>query len=139
MILEKVSEEVKKGMKAGNKEKVLALKNLKAELENNLKEKKPKDELEVVTSYKNKLVKAKGAYQGMKEKEAEIEREITFVKEYLPEQMSDQAVDSLIKDVIKGLGEKKNMGLVMKAVVPLTKGKYDGSKLSQRVLAQLQG
>ena len=138
MILAQVNEAIKTNMKAGKPSVVSALRSLKAELESNHKAKKPQQELEVVVAYKNKLSKALDAYVGKFDKQKEIQFEINIVQEYLPKQMSDASVDALIQEAIEALGENKNMGAVMKAVAPLTKGKYDGKRLSQRVQEALK-
>ena len=133
MILAQVNDAIKQNMKSKNVFVVSALKSLKAELENNLKDKSPKPEIDVVVAYKNKLVKAQDAYMGKFGMMQQIQKEIDVVAQYLPEQMSEATVLELIKEAVDGLGDNKNMGMVMKAVVPLTKGKFDGKRLSQLV------
>lgn len=132
MILEMVNDAIKVNMKAGDSFKVSALRSLKAELENNQKAKNPIAEMDVIISYKNKLSKAIEIYVGKIEKQKEIQFEMDVVQEYLPEQMSDASVDALIQETVNAL-ENKSIGAVMKAIAPLTKGKYDGKRLSQRI------
>lgn len=63
------------------------------------------------------------------------EKEIKVLERYLPEQLSDDELDSLVKEVVKEVGasEKKQMGLVMKALMPKIAGRADGKKVSQTV------
>ena len=56
------------------------------------------------------------------------EAEISILSAYLPEQLSDAAVDALVKEAIAATGatSAKEMGKVMGWLAPKTKGKVDG-------------
>jgi hypothetical protein len=138
MILDQVNEKIKVNMKSGNPFVVTTLKGLKSELETNSKMVKPVSEMDVVILYKNKLVKSLDAYVGKFDKQKEIQSELDIVQEFLPKQMSDDTVDSLIKEAGSGLGDNANMGSIMKAISPIVKGKYDGKKLCERVKIYLK-
>jgi len=56
--------------------------------------------------------------------------EIEVLQAYLPAQLTEDEVRAIVEKAIEDNGiekEKKNMGRVMKAVMPLVKGKADGS------------
>ena len=55
--------------------------------------------------------------------------EIDILQSYLPEQLSEDEVRSIVTKAMEEAGiapEKKNMGMIMKTVMPLVKGKADG-------------
>lgn len=69
------------------------------------------------------------------EKEKE---ELTILQAYLPEQLSEEELRSLIQQEIERLGaiSKADMGKVMGCVVPKIKGKADG-KAAQKIVQEL--
>ena len=66
-------------------------------------------------------------------------KEMALLKKYLPEQLSEEAVAALVKDVIAAVGatSKKDMGKVMKEVMARVKGQADGKLVSRLVGAAL--
>jgi uncharacterized protein YqeY len=79
----------------------------------------------------------KGGRPDLKELE---EKELLILEAYLPTQISDEALDKIIKNAILDTGatSKKEMGLVIKATMEKTCGQADGKKISQRVSQLLQ-
>jgi len=77
----------------------------------------------------------KGGKKEMADKE---KKEAAILQKYLPEQMSEVDLRKIIKEAISNVGakEQKDMGRVMKELVPKTKGKADGSLIS-RVVKEL--
>jgi uncharacterized protein YqeY len=61
--------------------------------------------------------------------------EIAILKEYLPAQLTDKALDELIHLAVKEVGavSMKDMGKVMSTVVPKINGRADGAIVSQKV------
>lgn len=70
---------------------------------------------------------------------ANEERELTIVKEYLPEALGDDELADLVRGVIADLGAEsmKDMGRVMKECVSRAEGRADGNRISALVKAQL--
>lgn len=66
---------------------------------------------------------------------AKEQKEIEILKKYLPEQISPEALKSLVEESINKLGAKemKDMGKVMADLAPKVKGKADGSEVSSVV------
>ena len=66
-------------------------------------------------------------------------KEMELLKKYLPEQLSEDAVAALVKEVIAAVGatSKKDMGKVMKEVMARAKGQADGKLVSRLVGAAL--
>ncbi len=62
--------------------------------------------------------------------------EIEVLQTYLPAQMTEDEIRAVVEKAIEDDGierEKKNMGKVMKAVMPLVKGKADGAVVKKVV------
>lgn len=73
---------------------------------------------------------------------ADKEREeLVVLREYMPEQISGDALTDLIKEVIaqKGASSVKDMGMVMQELTAGHKGRYDGKEASGIVRALLAG
>ena len=60
---------------------------------------------------------------------------------YLPAQLSDEELQELVRAAVESTGASgpKDMGAVMKAVVPQVSGRADGGRVSAAVKAALQG
>ena len=60
---------------------------------------------------------------------------------YLPAQLSDDELAALVRDAVAetGAAGPRDMGAVMKAVVPRVAGRADGSRVSSAVKAALAG
>jgi uncharacterized protein YqeY len=61
--------------------------------------------------------------------------EIEIIKKYLPEQISNEELEAIIRETIKELNASgaKDIGKVMKAVIPKVKGRADGKVINARV------
>lgn len=79
---------------------------------------------------------AKGGRTDLVEKE---ESELKVIQEFMPAQMSDDAVDAEIDKAIKEAGATtaKDMGKVMKILMPKLTGKADGKAVGEKVKARL--
>src|SRR5699024_3810853 len=68
-----------------------------------------------------------------------LEKEIDILHDYMPQQLSENELEELIKETIAELGvtSKKDFSKVMGALMPIVKGKADGSKVQQLVQQQL--
>lgn len=64
-----------------------------------------------------------------------LKEEIKILQEYLPAQLSEAEISQLVKETIAELGatSKKEMGKVMSALMPKTKGRADGKIVNQIV------
>lgn len=65
--------------------------------------------------------------------------EINILLDYLPKQLTQEEVEIIVKELIADLNitEKKDIGILMKAVMPKVKGKTDGkivNKIAQNIL-----
>jgi uncharacterized protein YqeY len=69
----------------------------------------------------------------------QLEEEIAVLTNYLPEQMDEDALKSIIQEAINqtGAGSAKDMGRVMKTLLPRIRGRADSKKVSQMVKEML--
>jgi uncharacterized protein len=67
------------------------------------------------------------------------EKEIEILIPYLPKQLSEEEVEEIVKNAIKEVNatSMKDIGLVMKTVMPKVKGKTDGNIVSKMVKQNL--
>jgi uncharacterized protein YqeY len=63
------------------------------------------------------------------------EEEAGILQHYLPPQLDEEAVRALVREVIQG--GAGDLGSVMKAVMPRTKGRFDGKELNRIVREEL--
>ncbi len=69
-----------------------------------------------------------------------LKAEIEVLKKYLPEQLSEAEIESIVKNAISSTGavSAKDIGKVMQALMPETRGKADG-KLVNQIVKKLLG
>ncbi len=80
--------------------------------------------------------------QGNRPELAEKERaEITVLERYLPQALSPQEIEALVREAIAETGAKgpSDMGRLMKAVMPKTAGRADGKAVNETVRRLLAG
>ncbi len=63
---------------------------------------------------------------------AELKREMELLMEYLPPQLSHEELEAIVKEAVEttGASSVKDMGKVMAAVMPKTKGRADGKEIN---------
>jgi len=66
-------------------------------------------------------------------------RELEILKKYLPKELTEQEIKKIVEDakVKTGAATLKDIGLIMKEVVPQTKGKADGNLVAKIVKESL--
>ena len=71
---------------------------------------------------------------------SEAEAEIEVLKEYLPQQLSEEELNEIVKSTISELGatSMKDMGKIMSAIKPKVKGRADGKLINELVKNNLQ-
>jgi hypothetical protein len=64
-----------------------------------------------------------------------INREIEVLSQYMPEQMPDNELEELVRSTINEVGATtiRDIGKVMKVILPKVKGKADGSKVNSLI------
>ena len=141
-----LSTALKEAMKAKDKPKLDAIRQIQTEIAKKKSEKgeEVNDELVlgVISSYVKKMSKAVDEYNTLGEKGEEmaskIQFEIDFLTTYLPEQLSEEEVEKIVDDVLTELGDvdMSQMGRVIGAVMAKGDG-IDGSIVSKVVKGKL--
>jgi len=69
-----------------------------------------------------------------------LKAEIEVLKKYLPQQLSEEEIENVVKNAISSCGatSAKDIGKVMQAVMPETRGKADGKLVNQIVKKLLE-
>ena len=68
------------------------------------------------------------------------EAELKVLEKYLPQELSDEKIDAMIREVISDAGDKNPslIGKVMSLVMPRLKGQASGDRVRARAIALLQ-
>jgi uncharacterized protein YqeY len=139
-ILERVQEDTRTAMKAGDRERVSALRLIANSLQQDEKE-GDGDAVAVLQRERKKRIEAAEAFAaGGRDEQADAERsEATVIESYLPEQIGDDELGAIIDEAIASTGasEVKDMGRVIGAVMPKVKGRADGKRVSGMVRQRL--
>ena len=145
-LIDELSTSLKEAMKAKDKPKLDAIRQVQTEVAKKKAEKgeEATDELVlgVISSYVKKMTKAVEEYQSLGDRGVEmaekIQYEIDFLSEWLPEQLSDQEVEKIIDEVLGELGEVdlSQMGKIIGSVMSKSE-RIDGSVVSRLVKEKL--
>ena len=123
-------------MKAGEKERVGALRLVLSELQKAAKDGSD-DELAVLRRERKRRLEAAGQFRDHDRPElaAQEESEAELIAAYLPAELSDSELDALVTRAIAdtGASSARDMGQVMKAVMAASGGRADGKRTSARV------
>lgn len=145
MLKEKIEQDIIEAMKAHDDNVVSVLRMLKSAIQNAAIQKQKDladdDILGVIQSQIKSRQDSITMYeQGNRPELAAKEKsEIEILKQYLPEQMSEDEIREIVKKAIAdtGAADIKDMGRVMGQIMPQTKGKADGALVSQIVKEEL--
>jgi uncharacterized protein YqeY len=139
-LLDQVQDDVKTALKAGDRERVHALRLIadalqKAEKDNG------GDALEVLQRERKRRLEAAEAYRdGGRNDAAEAEeREAEVIASYMPEQLSDRELNEIVGNAVaeSGASSPQELGKVMGLVMPHVKGRADGKRVSAAVKEML--
>jgi len=139
-ILEQVQDDVKTAMKAGEKERVGQLRMIVNALQQEEKEGKGDEVAALQRERKRRLDAAESLREGGRDEQASKEdAEAKLIEGYLPEQLGDDELSELVAAAVEesGASEPKDMGNVMKALMPKVAGRADGKRVSEAVREKL--
>jgi hypothetical protein len=135
-VTEQLRSDITGAMKAGEKERVGALRLVLSELQKAEKE-GGDDELTVLRRERKRRLEAAAQFRdgGRPELADQEESEATMIAGYLPAELSDGQLDEMIAAAIAetGAASPRDMGQVMKAVMAASGGRADGKRTSARV------
>jgi uncharacterized protein len=139
-VLEQVQSDVRTAMKAGDKDRAGALRMIVDSLQKDAKL-GDGDEVAVLQRERKKRLEAADAYReaGRAEQAATERVEAELIEGYLPQQLSDEELGELVDAAVEetGAGEQRQMGDVMKALMPKVGGRADGRRVSAAVRERL--
>ena len=145
-LLQKIDDDLKTAMKASDTVKVSVLRMAKAALKNkeiDQKDALSEDDIRSVFSSLSKRSKesieqfAKGGREDLADKERQ---ELSVLQTYLPQELTQEELDRIIAEAIRESAAEslKDIGNVMRLVMPRVRGAADGKVVNQRVRALLE-
>ncbi|MGL4818885.1 MAG: GatB/YqeY domain-containing protein [Bacilli bacterium] len=146
-LLDKLNADMKQAMRDKDKEKLSLIRMVKASLQNEAikqgqTELSEEHELAVLTrevkQRKDSLQEFEKA--GRDDLADKLKLELETLVPYLPAQLTEEELRAIIAETIASVGatSKKEMGKVMGALMPKTKGRADGSMVNKLVGELLQ-
>jgi uncharacterized protein YqeY len=141
-LLDTVKSDLQGAMRAGEKEKVGALRLVLSELQKAAKEGSG-DELSVLRRERKRRLEAAKAYReaGRDDLADGEEAEGELISAYLPSELSEDDLKAIVAQAVRDSGAEsaKDMGRVMKQAMAAVDGRADGSRVSGLVRASLSG
>jgi uncharacterized protein len=141
-IAERVKNDLTTAMKAGERERVGALRLVLSELQKAAKAGDP-DEVGVLRRERKRRQESARAFRdgGRGELAAAEDAEAELIRGYLPAEMGDEELTSLVADAVRASGADgpRDMGKVMKLIMPAVGGRAEGRRVSEKVREVLGG
>lgn len=135
-LAETVKADLTTAMKAGEKDRVGALRLVLSELQKAAKEGND-DEQAILRRERKRRVEAATAFRdnGRSELANAEEAEAKIIEAYLPSDMGDDELRAIVQAAVTSVGatSPKDMGAVMKAAMPQIAGRADGKRVSALV------
>jgi uncharacterized protein YqeY len=135
-IADRIRADVTTAMKAGERERVTALRLVLSELQKAAKEGDP-DELAVLRRERKRRREAETAYRdaGREDLASGEAYEAEAIEAYLPAELSDEELSALVATAIAetGASSPRDMGQVIKHVMGAAGGRADGKRVSTKV------
>lgn len=141
-ILDEVKLDLTSAMRAGEKQRVGALRMILSELQKSSKE-GSEDELAVLRRERKRRLEAARAFRegGREDLAVSEEAEGELIGGYLPAELSEQELQAIVERALADSGAQsaKDMGVAMKSVMAAVDGRADGKRVSGLVRAALGG
>ena len=138
----RVKQDLASAMKAGDRDRVGALRLVLSELQKAAKEGSG-DEVAVLRRERKRRHESAAAFRsgGREELAAAEEAEAALIESYLPAELSDDELRTIIAEAVaqSGAGSPRDMGLVMRAAMPKVAGRADGRRVSAVAREALRG
>ncbi len=144
-LAEKINDDVKTAMKNQDKEKLNVIRMVKSAIQLAKIEAKHDLSDEEVIDVISKQIKMRKDSIVEFEKASRTDltenykREIDILNEYMPEPLAKEEVEKIIEEAFAKINptSPKQMGLIMKEVTPLVKGKFDMGEVSKMIREKL--
>ena len=140
-LMNDIQSQVKDAMKAGDGKRRDALRLVYNALKNEYIEKRadltPEEEITILTREAKKRREAIEAYNqaGSPERAEQESYELEIIEAFLPAGLSEDDVKKMIDELVAELQitSKKDLGKLMKALMPKIKGRFDGKEAKRLV------
>lgn len=140
-LLEKMNKDLIDAMKNKDKDKLTTLRMVKGamQLERINNKKEENEDLLIETVSKQIKMRKESILEFEKANREDLiaatKKEIDILSEYLPKQLTEEEIDKIIDDIFDKVKptSAKEMGIVMKEVTPLLKGKADMKEVSNKI------
>lgn len=150
---ERLEADMKEAMRARDQRRLGVIRMLRAKLlerEVELRSDRGRDyrledaeALPVIASYAKQRRDSIDGYRqgGREELAADEEAELAIVQTYLPQQMSEDEIRRVVDEAVAQAGATsvRDLGAVMKVLMPRVKGKADGGLVNRIVRSRLEG
>ena len=144
-LVEKLKQDMITAMKEKDKERLTVIRMVKAALDKERIDQKKEINDDLLIDVVNKQTKMRNdSIEEFKKANRtdlveQAEKELAILKDYLPEQLKEEVVKSIIEEVITSLEATsiKDMGKVMKEVTPKVKGRFDMKTVSEIIKEKL--
>lgn len=141
-LVDQVQDDARSALKAGDRRRAGALRLIASELQRAAKDAGGEaDEVAVLQRERKRRLESATAYRDGAREDLAIaeEEEATLIGSYLPEQMADEELRSIVVAAVAeaGASSPREMGDVMALVMPQVKGRADGRRVSSAVKEQL--
>ena len=141
VILDEIKTDLQGAMRAGERERVGALRLVLSELQKAAKE-GGDDELTVLRRERKRRLEAAGAYRdaGRDDLAQGEQAEAELISAYLPAELSDAELRTIVERAVADSGAEsaKDMGVAMKHAMAAVDGRADGKRVSGLVRVSLQ-
>ena len=135
-LVDTVKQDLASAMRAGERDRVGALRLVLSELQKAAKE-GGSDELAVLRRERKRRLESAAAFRdaGRAQLAEGEEAEAQIIEAYLPAELPDDALRAIVAAAVAetGASSQKDMGRVMKAAMPVVDGRADGRRVSALV------
>ena len=140
-LVEQLKQDLINAMKNKDKEKLNTLRSVKGAMQLEIINNKKEENDDLVLDVINKQIKMRNdSIEEFKKANRNdlvdsYQKEIDILKSYMPEMLSTEELESIIKKAIEETGATtiKEMGLVMKNITPIIKNRCDMKEVSSRI------
>jgi len=139
-VVDQVQEDARTALKAGDRERCNALRLIASELQKAVKD-GGDDEVAVLQRERKRRLESAQAYRdgGRDDLATTEEAEAELIAGYMPEQIGDDELAEIVAGAVaeSGASSPRDMGNVMKLVMPRVVGRADGKRVSAAVKEKL--
>jgi len=143
---ERLNDDMKQAMRSQEKFKLSTIRMIRASIKNQeIDLKRPLDDNEVLDILSREIKQRKDSLQefkkaGRDDLAKDVAAEIEIISVYLPQQLTEDEIKEIVQQTITetGASSKADMGKVMSALMPKTKGRADGKLVNTYVQQFLQ-